>query len=76
MMYLVSSYWRGALNIGDMRVVNNIAALEAELNRLCGTSDMVEFIDGGCYRVYKVELGQPVKIIKSKELKKLLENSN
>ena len=75
-MYLVSSYWRGALNIGDMRVVNDVSALELELERLRSGSPrslaLDEFIAQGFYRVYKFEFGQPAKLVKQKELKELL----
>ena len=78
-MYLVSSYWRSAMNVADMRLVNDESALEAVLDRLraqAGGSwaqmDLAHFIVIGSYRVYEMEFNKPVRLVNSKQLKELL----
>jgi len=82
-MYLVSTYWGGALNVSDMRLVTTILNLRIEVDQIYRDShyhahnDFDKFLSHGFYRVYKIipdAVGSPV-LLKGKKLKELLDEA-
>ena len=78
--YLITGYWRGALNIGQMRLFNNVQLLKNELSNhfmrsyYAKSDDYDTFLKDGCYRVYELttNLNAGPRLIRGSELKELI----
>ncbi len=85
-MYLVTGYWRGALNISGMRLVTTPKALKREVDvwykesyyHMRNYPNAYEvFLAKGNYRVYKMtpDVDEEPKLLRGNELKELLDNA-